>query len=144
MSTGEVQEKEVQAVKTQGKQKEYPFWKRLFFSRNLLSKNKSHKIAYVAVMTTFAIAANFLEFKFLDNQFSLTIIVALLIGILIGPLYGFCACFLGDFIGFLVHPAYVYMPWVGLSTAMFAFLAGLIFNFLPTSTSKDGTTSYAL
>ena len=124
----EVQEEQkLRAVK-----KKTPFWKQLLFSKVLLSKNKSHKIAYVAVMTAFAIVANFLEFKFMDNQFSLTIIVALLVGILVGPVYGFCACFLGDFIGFLVHPAYIYMPWVGASTGGFALFSGLIFNFVPT------------
>jgi len=112
--------------------KAIPFWKKLIFSETLLSKNRSHKIAYIAVMTTFAIAANFLEFKFMDNQFSLTIIVALLIGILVGPFYGFFACILGDFIGYIVNPAYIYMWWVGLSTGSFALLSGLIFNLVPT------------
>lgn len=111
--------------------KKTPFWKQILFSKAVLSKKTSHKIAYVAVMTSFAIVTNFLEFKFMENQFSLTIVVALLIGLLVGPLYGFFACFFGDFIGFLVHPAYVYMPWVGFSTGCFALFSGLIFNFVP-------------
>ena len=107
-------------------------WKELFFSKTLENKGKSHKIAYISVMTAFCVATNFFEFKFLDNQFSLTILVALLTGIIIGALFGFTACVLGDFIGFLVHPAYIYMPWVGLSTGMFALISGLVFNGFPT------------
>jgi len=41
-------------------------------------------------------------------------VVALLVGILLGPIYGFAACILGDFIGFLVNPYMYYMFWVGL------------------------------
>lgn len=109
------------------------FWRNLFFSKTLQDKNQSHKIAYIAVMTAFIIVSNFFEFKLRDTQFSLTIVVALLSGIIIGSVFGFAACMLGDFIGFLLHPAYIYMPWVGISTGLFAFLAGLIVNGIPVS-----------
>ena len=101
---------------------------RLFFSPVLEGKNKSHKIAYVAVMTAFVVVANmFFEFKFADTQFSLTIVVSALTGIIIGPLFGFVACFLGDLVGFLYHSAgFAYMPWIGLSMGMVALLAGVI------------------
>jgi uncharacterized membrane protein len=115
-------------------------WKELFFSKTLESKKKAHKIAYIAVMTAFCIVTNFFEFKFLDNQFSLTIFVALITGVIIGAAFGFTACVLGDFIGFLVNPAYMYMPWVGLSTGMFAFISGLVFNGFP---SKKKWTLWA-
>ncbi len=107
-------------------------WKELFFSKTLENKGRAHKIAYIAVMTAFCIAANFLEFKFLDNQFSLTVFVALITGIILGAVFGFTACILGDFIGFLIHPTNIYMPWVGLSTGMFAFISGVVFNGFPT------------
>ena len=108
-------------------------WGSLFFSKTLQDKNESHKIAYIAVVTAFVIVSNFFEFKLRDTQFSLTIVVALLAGIVIGSVFGFAACILGDFIGFLLHPAYIYMPWVGISTGLFAFLAGLIVNGVPLS-----------
>ncbi len=120
-----------QEGKSAQRERKIPFWKRLLFSEMLLSKNKSHKIAYVAVLTTFAIATNFLEIKFMDTQFSFTIIISLLIGIILGPLYGFCACFFGDFIGYLINPYNVYMFWVGLSTGCFALISGLLFNVIP-------------
>lgn len=106
-------------------------WVRVFYSELILSKNRTHKIAYIAVMTALCIATNFFEFKFLDNQFSLTIAIALLTGIVLGSILGFSACVLGDAIGFLMNSAYMYMPWVGLSTGAFAFLSGVIFNGFP-------------
>lgn len=108
-------------------------WKRVLFSSTLEGKNESHKIAYIAVMTAFSLVVNMFELKFLDNQFSLTITVALLTGMIIGSVFGFTACVVGDFIGFLINPSNIYMPWIGLSTGMFAFLSGVIFNGFPTT-----------
>lgn len=105
--------------------------KELLYPALLSGKSKSHVLAYVALMTAFAVVANSLEFKFLDNQFSLTVFVALTVGIVIGPLFGFVSCFLADVIGFLVNPGGIYMPWVGISTATFALLSGLIMHGVP-------------
>jgi len=102
-------------------------WERLLFSATLENKKASHKLAYIAVMTAFSVVANmFFEFKLADTQFSFTIVVSALTGILIGPLFGFAACFLGDLVGFLYHSAgFAYMPWIGISMGLTAFLAGL-------------------
>ena len=106
-----------------------PIWKKLLFSKNMLGKNKSHQIAYIAVMSAFCVVANMYEIKFADTQFSLTIAVSALTGILIGPLFGFVACFLGDLVGFLYHSAgFAYMPWIGLSMGFVALLAGFVMN----------------
>ncbi len=111
-------------------------WKRFLLSDVIVGKNDSHKITSIGVMTALTIVTNFFEFKFFDNQFSLTIAVAVLTGIILGALFGFTACVLGDFIGFLFNPYNLYMPWVGLSTGMFAFISGIIFNGFP---SEKGT-----
>lgn len=105
-------------------------WKRFLFSATLEDKNTSHKIAYIAVFVALNVVANmFFEFKLADTQFSFTIVVSALTGILIGPLFGFAACFLGDLVGFLYHSAgFAYMPWIGISMGMTAFLAGTIVN----------------
>lgn len=107
-----------------------PWWQEMLFSKTLVRKNVSHKIAYIAVMTTFVVVANmFFEFKLADTQFSLTLAVSALTGIVIGPLFGFAACFLGDLVGFLYNSAgFGYMPWIGLSMATVALLAGVIVN----------------
>ncbi len=108
------------------------WWQRLLFSETLIDKSRSQKIAYIAVMTAFCVVANmFFEFKFADVQFSLTIFISALTGILIGAGFGFAACFLGDLVGFLYNNAgLMYMPWIGLSMAITAFLAGLFFSVI--------------
>ncbi|MBQ9114038.1 MAG: ECF transporter S component [Clostridia bacterium] len=103
-------------------------WKTLLLSPTLVDKNKSHKIAYISVLTAFIVVANmFFEFKLADTQFSLTLFVSALCGVIIGPLFGFAACFLGDLAGFLYNSGgFTYMPWIGLSMGLTAFFAGLI------------------
>ncbi len=105
-------------------------WKRVFFSELILSKSAGQRIAYVAVVAALSVVTNmFLEFKFFDVQFSITIVVSALAGILLGPLSGFAACYVGDLAGYLYNSwGMIYMPWVGLSTGMLAFLGGLIMN----------------
>ena len=106
----------------------YPAWKRVLFSDFMLSRGRAQRIALVGVMTALCIVANmFLEIKFYDVQFSLTIFISVLSGMLIGPLFGFAAVFLGDFLGYVYNSwGYIYMPWVGLSSALFALVAGLV------------------
>lgn len=101
-------------------------WKRLLFSPKLLQKNHSHRIAYIAVMTAFCVAVNMLEIKLGGVQFSLTICISVLTGMVLGGGAGFCACFLGDLIGFMIHPFGEYSPWIGISTACMALFAGVI------------------
>ncbi len=102
------------------------------FSRNLQEKSVAKKIAYIAVVTAFTIVSNVFEFKFVNVQFSLTILISALAGLILGAGSGFIACFLGDFLGFLTNSGgYAYMPWVGLTTAVIALISGLVFNNLP-------------
>lgn len=101
-------------------------WSRLLFASTIRRKNDAHKLAYIAIMTAFIVASNVAEIKFLDNQFSFTIFIAMFSGGVLGSISGFFACLLGDFVGYLIHPAYIYMPWVGLSTGMFAFISGAV------------------
>lgn len=104
--------------------------KKLFLSELILSANASRRIVYIALITAFNVVTNmFLEFRMSDTQFSLTIAVSVLSGVLLGPAFGFVACFTGDLLGFIINSwGFVYMPWVGLSTAMTAFIAGMIIN----------------
>lgn len=112
-------------------QKKKSVFHSLLFSRTLENKKPSHQIAYIAVLTAFATASNFWEIKFFDTQFSLTIVISMLVGMILGSVYGFTACVLGDFLGFLMNPHPPYMFWIGLSTGLFAFIAGLV-NVVPT------------
>ena len=109
------------------------WWKRLLFSATLENKNKSHKIAYIAVTTALCVVMNmFFEFKLAQTHFSFTLVASMLAGVIIGPLFGFTACFLGDLVGFLYHNSgYAYMPWIGVAMGLAAALTGLIVNGLP-------------
>lgn len=103
--------------------------KTLLFSQTLVSKNKAHKIAYIAILSAFVIISNICEFKLPGTQFSLTLAVSALVGMIIGPIFGFLACFLGDLIGFLYNSAgFAYMPWIGIATGLTASIFGLIVN----------------
>ena len=103
------------------------------FTKLLADKSPSGVIAYLGLISAFCVVVNVLEARLsTDIQFSLTMLVAMLTGILIGPVFGFGACFIGDLVGFLLNnKGMIYMPWVGISVAMFAFLSGVIFNVLP-------------
>ena len=104
-----------------------PLWKRILFSPILLEKSQAQKLAYVGVMTALCIISNFFEIKLADSQISLTIFTSMLTGILLGPAFGMVAAFFGDALAFLAHPGgYMYMPWIGISVALMALIAGLV------------------
>lgn len=101
------------------------------FSAALKDKTAGKKAAYVAVMAALSVVSNmFLEIRVFDVQYSLTIFVSVITGIVLGPIAGFAASFIGDFIGYAVNSwGQLYMPWVGLSTAMLSLISGIVFSF---------------
>ena len=105
-------------------------FKKLFSSEIMQDSTHTQKLAYVALMTALTVICNmFFEFKLADTQFSLTIFFSALTGMVIGPLYGFVSCFLGDLVGFLYNSGgFAYMPWIGLSMGLVAFISGIIMN----------------
>lgn len=115
-------------AQTKEKQEAAP-WKRFLFSQALADKTIAKKIAYLGVIAALCIATNMFEIKFATVQFSLTIVSSVLAGIMVGPLFGFCAVFLGDGIGYLVNSmGFPYYWWVALSCATMALIAGLIMD----------------
>ena len=102
-------------------------WQRLIFCPLSDGKTQAKKIAYLGLATAFSVIANtFFEIKLGAVQYSFTIAVCALLGVLMGAGYGFVACFVGDAIGFFLHPFGAYLPWVGLSNGMISVLAGLL------------------
>mgnify|MGYP003306566940 FL=1 len=102
-------------------------WQKFLFCPLLENAPKSKRIAYLGLATAFSVIANtFFEIKLGAVQYSFTIAVCALLGVLMGAGYGFVACFVGDAIGFFLHPFGAYLPWVGLSNGMIAVLAGLL------------------
>ena len=106
--------------------------KKLFSSDVMKGSSHTQKVAYVGVMTALCVVCNmFFEFKFADTQFSLTLFFSSLTGMVIGPVFGFVACFLGDLVGFLYNSGgFMYMPWIGLSMGLTAFISGLVMNLI--------------
>ena len=125
------------------KKVEKPKWsilQRLFFSPFVLKEKRSRKVAYIAIMVALSIVCNiFFEFKLGTVQYSLTTVVSCLIGVLLGPIGGFIACFIGDMVGFFVHPFGAYTPWIGLATGLMAFISGVVFHF---NKSQKGYSVY--
>lgn len=108
------------------------FLKRLLFPDFFQGKSASQRIAYIALLTAFCVVVNSLEFKFADVQFSFTMLFSILSGILLGSVFGFCACFLGDLVGFLHNSGgYIYMPWVGIALGLTAMIAGAVYHGIP-------------
>lgn len=101
------------------------FFQGLLVSPTLAKKRASHKIAYVGCMTALAVVVNALEIKLSVVQFSFTMFFSVFAGIFLGGLSGFGACFLGDAIGFMLHPMGEYSPFIGISTGLMAFFAAL-------------------
>lgn len=109
---------------------ERSFWRRFFFSEFLEKKSAGGKIAYLSVSAALMIAANMLEFRMMDTQFSLTLFFSALAGILLGAGSGFAVCFLADFLGFLYSSwGYIYMVWVGLTVSCTALIFGCVFTY---------------
>ncbi len=98
------------------------------FSSYVRSLSTGGKTAFIAVFAALSVITNtYLEFRMLDVQFSLTIFISVIIGVALGPLAGGASSLLGDFLGYVLCSwGQLYMPWVGLSTAMLSFLSGLV------------------
>ncbi len=107
-------------------------WEKFIFSPMLSQKSTTKKIAYIAVITAVLTVCNtLLEIKFSDVQFSFTLLLSMVAGILLGGGSGFCACIIGDALGFIINSwGYVYMPWVGLTSGVTALLSGIIFHLV--------------
>ena len=106
-------------------------FKDVFFSSSFLKgKSQGVKLAFVGMITAVNIVGNaILEFKTLDVQFSFTILLSIITGMLLGGGLGFISTFLADLLGFIISSwGLMYMPWVGLSTAVMALISGVVFS----------------
>ena len=104
------------------------FVKRLLLAVYLYKRKPTYVIALMGMLMALSIVVNVVEpFKFADTQFSFTIAAMAFVGFAAGPVAGFVIGFFGDLVGFLINSGgYAYYPWVGISTGLFAFFAGLI------------------
>ncbi len=101
----------------------------MIYSPLLENQNRSRKIAYLGLLTAFSVVVNaFFELKLGEIQFSFTIFACFLIGVLAGGGYGFCVCFLGDMIGFIINPFGAYLPTLGASVGLISLFSGVLFS----------------
>ena len=102
--------------------------KRFVMAGYLYKKRPAYVIALMGILMAMSVVVNILEpIKLADTQFSFTIAVMAFIGFAVGPVAGFAIGFFGDLVGFLINSGgYAYYPWVGISTGLFAFFAGLL------------------
>lgn len=99
----------------------------LLFSSLMANKTHTKKIAYLALFAAFSTVSSIFEIPIGEAQISLTILASAIIGIISGAGSGFAACFLGDLIGFMITKSgLAYSPFIGLSSGLFAFFAGLL------------------
>ncbi len=89
------------------------------------AKNKSHRIAHMAMITAVSVVVNMFEVRLGGVKFSLTILISTFAGLYLGALSGFGCCFLGDTIEFLISPKGEYSPWVGICNGLMAFIIGV-------------------
>lgn len=83
---------------------------RFIFSPYALKKSVTTRLALMGLATAVMYVANaFLEVKFLDVQFSLTIVLSCATGCVLGPLSGFTVCVLADFLGWLANSSGLYI-----------------------------------
>ncbi len=102
-------------------------WKGLLYSDTILALPKAKRVAYIGVVTALTVVCNaMMEIKLGGIQFSLTIFMSVLAGLIIGAAPGFLACFMGDAIGFVLHPYAEYSPAIGLATGLMAVFGALV------------------
>lgn len=116
------------------------FFQKRFHSPLLRGKSHSRKIAYLGLLTAFSVVANALfEIKLGEIQFSLTLFVGALIGMLAGGGYGFVVCFLGDTIGFFLHPFGAYLPMLSVSAGLTALFSGVCLSYAVDKSENEPT-----
>jgi len=91
--------------------------------------NSTQKITYYAIFTALCIAVNAVSIT-ITNIFSISFVATFCFatGYLFGAKGGFIIGFMGDLIGGIVFPKGVYMPMLALSSGMFGFIPGFLFD----------------
>ena len=106
--------------------------KRWFFSTYFLSSSLGRKIALLGVFIALSIVVNVFSIDVTPTQkISFTYLVGFFLGTYFGGIPGFIIMFLGDFIGYLIHPVGMYWVPTGISTACLALIPGIVMNALP-------------
>ncbi len=105
------------------------------FSKSFVSLSPGKKAALLAIFIALSVVANMLSIDVTPSfKITFTYTVCFFAAMLLGAVPAFAVGFLGDAIGFLLHPSGVY--WLfGLTLGVYGFLAGIVMNCLPLKNS---------
>lgn len=95
--------------------------------RNALSHTQ--KLVYCALFSALCFLANWFTIDIIPKvwQFSFIALVGFLSGYILGAGWGFAAAFVGDLICGIIRPTGVYNPIIGIGTAMWGLIPGIVF-----------------
>lgn len=109
---------------------------------NLLSKTQ--RIAYISIFIALSVAVNIFQIPFPLVQLSFVATVCYIAGMLLGPIDGFVVAFMGDLIAGIVAPLGPYSPIIGIGTAMFGFVPGVIQCYFKKNDILNGIIAYLI
>ena len=104
----------------------------------------TQRLAYISLLTALSVVANIVQIPFPLVQLSFVAMVACVAGVLLGPVDGFIIAFCGDLIAGIVAPMGVYSPIIGIGTAMFGFVPGVVFAYSRRNTVIKAIISFAI
>ena len=105
---------------------------------------KTQQIAYISLLVALSVVTNIVQIPFPLVQLSFVAVVACVAGVLLGPVDGFTVAFLGDLIAGIIAPRGVYSPIIGIGTAMFGFVPGVVFGYLKKGLITKAIISFAI
>ena len=103
-------------------------------ARFMISKGKKTNttllIVTMAMMLAIGVVLNIVAFSLpgFGGVASFVYSFMYLCGILFGPLFGFAVAFLADLFGYMLAPAGVYSPFIGISNGVTAMIVALVFK----------------
>ena len=121
-------------------------FKRIFVPEWFSKKSVAFVIAITAMFTALLVIANaFITIAASDFlQFSIVLAISFFAGIMLGAPLGLVAGFLGDLLGHFIAPKGAYNPIIGLSTALYCFIPGLIYGIIKATKGKPSTVGFII
>jgi ECF transporter S component (folate family) len=106
--------------------------------------SKTQKLAYISMFVALCVVANIFQIPFPLVQVSFVATIACLAGVLLGPIEGFSIAFIGDLIAGIIAPTGVYSPIIGVGTALFGLVPGLMFYYSKRGDVFNGIISFII
>ena len=103
---------------------------KLFFPAWMKEKNLTFKIVLAALFAAMVVGVNAIPVLKIGNsfKFSALLAVSFFIGVIFGGPIGFLVGFLGDLLGWIIHPDGAYNIFIGISSGLFCFFPGIYYS----------------